>query len=273
VPAIKATLEQYSPILKTLEDAKANCSPEVSARASSLLARFRDPLTLFGLKMAQDVLSPLDSVNRSLQSPAMTVAGMLQCVKTVKQHLQSKRPNDRFAKLLSEVERQIAEYELDPLTVPRARKPPAHFCGQVQAFHTTSVETYYRIDYVKLIDVAVQQLHDRLLNCPGLARYCQLESTQPLTGQLSYVVCQYPELGEIRSLQTQLDMFLSLPEITGSAPLTLDICTGVLRNMIPETRAMFSNVESLARLLLVNPATSATAERSFSGLRRLPTIC
>ena len=212
VPAIKATLEQYSPILKTLEDAKANCSPEVSARASSLLARFRDPLTLFGLKMAQDVLSPLDSVNRSLQSPAMTVAGMLQCVKTVKQHLQSKRPNDRFAKLLSEVERQIAEYELDPLTVPRARKPPAHFCGQVQAFHTTSVETHYRIDYVKLIDVAVQQLHDRLLNCPGLARYCQLESTQPLTGQLSDVVCQYPELGEIRSLQTQLDMFLSLPE-------------------------------------------------------------
>ena len=41
--------------------------------------------------------------------------------------------------------------------------------------------------------------------------------------------------------------------------------------MIPEIRAMFPNVESLVRLLLVNPASSASAERSFSGLRRLKT--
>jgi hypothetical protein len=44
-----------------------------------------------------------------------------------------------------------------------------------------------------------------------------------------------------------------------------------MRNMIPEMRAMFPNVESLVRLLLVNPASSASAERSFSGLRRLKT--
>ena len=70
-------------------------------------------------------------------------------------------------------------------------------------------------------------------------------------------------------------MFLSLPDITGkitsSSPLTLDACTQVLRNMIPEMRAMFSYVESLFRLLLVNPASSATAERRFSGLHRLKT--
>lgn len=215
------------------------------------LSTFRNGVTLIGLKMAQDVLTPLESVNKSLQSPAMTVAGMPQCVKTVKQHLQDMRANDRFAKLLSKVERQIAEYDLDPLTVPRARKPPARFCGQAEAFHTTSAKTHYRIEYVKLNDV-------RLLNCPGLARYCQLESTL-LCGQLSDIVCQYPELGEVRSLQTQPDMFLSLPEITGSAPLTLDTCTGVLKNMLTEMRAMFPNVESLVRLL-VNPASSATAE-------------
>jgi len=242
-----------------LEEAKGTCSPEVSARASGLLATFRNGVTLIGLKMAQDVLTPLESVNKSLQSPAMTVAGMPQCVKTVKQHLQDMRANDRFAKLLSKVERQIAEYDLDPLTVPRARKPPARFCGQAEAFHTTSAKTHYRIEYVKLNDVAVQQLDVRLLNCPGLARYCQLESTL-LCGQLSDIVCQYPELGEVRSLQTQPDMFLSLPEITGSAPLTLDTCTGVLKNMLTEMRAMFPNVESLVRLLLVNPASSATAE-------------
>lgn len=38
-----------------------------------------------------------------------------------------------------------------------------------------------------------------------------------------------------------------------------------------DMRAMFPLVESLIRLLLVNPASSATAERSFSSLRRLKT--
>lgn len=34
---------------------------------------------------------------------------------------------------------------------------------------------------------------------------------------------------------------------------------------------MFTHVEALVRLLLVNPASSASAERSFSTLRRLKT--
>jgi hypothetical protein len=44
-----------------------------------------------------------------------------------------------------------------------------------------------------------------------------------------------------------------------------------LRSMIPEVRAEYNEVEQLVRLLLVNPAASAEAERSFSALRRLKT--
>lgn len=41
--------------------------------------------------------------------------------------------------------------------------------------------------------------------------------------------------------------------------------------MGPEARGIFDQVESVVRLLLVNPAASAEAERSFSALRRLKT--
>ncbi len=41
--------------------------------------------------------------------------------------------------------------------------------------------------------------------------------------------------------------------------------------MVPEARGLFSQVEALLRLLLVVPASSAEAERSFSALRRLKT--
>ena len=41
--------------------------------------------------------------------------------------------------------------------------------------------------------------------------------------------------------------------------------------MAPELRGEYSEVEKLVRLLLVSPASSAEAERSFSALRRLKT--
>jgi len=45
----------------------------------------------------------------------------------------------------------------------------------------------------------------------------------------------------------------------------------IICEMVPEVRGLFSQVEALVRLLLVIPASSAEAERSFSPLRRLKT--
>ena len=45
----------------------------------------------------------------------------------------------------------------------------------------------------------------------------------------------------------------------------------VLRGLSKECRALFNQVEVLVRLLLLVPASSATAERSFSALRRMKT--
>ena len=45
----------------------------------------------------------------------------------------------------------------------------------------------------------------------------------------------------------------------------------VFREMEPNVRCMFSVVEKLLKLLLISPASSCDAERSFSALRRLKT--
>ena len=45
----------------------------------------------------------------------------------------------------------------------------------------------------------------------------------------------------------------------------------VLRGLSKECRALFNQVEVIVRLLLLVPASSATAERSFSALRRVKT--
>ena len=94
------------------------------------------------------------------------------------------------------------------------------------------MEVHYRIEYFKLFDVAIQQLDDRLLDCPGLASYCELEAIL-VSGQINEKVSRlYPELtSDGRSFHTQLDMFHSLPEIARSpTSQNLEVCTSVLRS-------------------------------------------
>ena len=45
----------------------------------------------------------------------------------------------------------------------------------------------------------------------------------------------------------------------------------ILKDMVPELRGDYNEVNKLVRLLLVSPASSAEVERSFSALRRLKT--
>ena len=142
-----------------------------------------------------------------------------------------------------------------------------------------TVEQYYRIEFRKIIDVAIQQLNQRLLQCPGLTSYCELESILVCGKVDDNLADRYPELTyEGRSFQTQLDMFHMVLSGMNSREsiktgVTLDKSTTVLWDMAPPMRPTFPLVELLIRLLLVNPASSATAERASAVHDVLKHIC
>ena len=75
----------------------------------------------------------------------------------------------------------------------------------------------------------------------------------------------YPELDSER-LPVQLLMFRQLHHFQ-----TVQEAATIIADMSADCRAMFQQVETLVRLLLVVPASSAEAEWSFSALRRLKT--
>jgi len=97
--------------------------------------------------------------------------------------------------------------------------------------------------------------------------YDQLEKCL-LLGEVTDVCTRYPEISKAGkpALQTQLSMFRQQFQYQ-----TTEEAAGMLRSAVPEVRALFNHVETLLRILLVIPATSREAERSFSGLRRLKT--
>ena len=126
---------------------------------------------------------------------------------------------------------------------------------------------HFRIEYFKMLDATIQQLSDRILDCPGMRRFHELEAIL-LTGEVTSIASEYPELCDQQSLKTELAIFLKLPQETNVTKSLAGSATS-LRNMVPEMRMMFPHVEALVRLLMINPASSASAERSFSSLRRL----
>ncbi len=67
-------------------------------------------------------------------------------------------------------------------------------------------------------------------------------------------------------LQIQLKLFRKKRSVK-----SVDDAVRILKCMAPELRGEYSEVEKLVRLLLVSPASSAEAKRSFSALRRLKT--
>lgn len=86
-----------------------------------------------------------------------------------------------------------------------------------------------------------------------------------LSGKIDPVIHDYPEINA-QLLEIQLPMFKHnyMYSSCGEA-------TNILKDLPVEVRGLFTEVETLIRLLLVVPVSSSEAERSFSALRRLKT--
>ncbi len=262
IPAIIAMLEQYEAVLKSLEE-MAVLKTNVSARASGLLKQFSSGSTLLALKMAQNVFSILETLNRSMQSSYQTVAGMCIAVDEAVEDLMTLRTEDTFDNILNESERLAEAFGLEPITVSRQRKPPKHFASSADAHTSSSSADFYRPVFFELIDHAVQQLKARFAG-EGLTKYQAIENVL-LSGEIGKALDEYTFLDAT-------DLRLQLPQFRRRRPVKSVLeAVNCFREMVPEVRGEYSEVEKLVRLLLVCPASSAAAERSFSSLRRLKT--
>ena len=77
---------------------------------------------------------------------------MLEAAKMVKQEILSRRTDERFHCLYTTIVQSVEELDLEPIVLPRQRKPPKRFTGPATAHHHTSAEEYYRTVSVSFLD-------------------------------------------------------------------------------------------------------------------------
>ena len=233
------------------------------ARASGLYNSLMSTKTLVGLKMALPILQVMESFNKSLQGKNQTVAGMFVVVESLKRELQSLRSEDTFHNIFVEAEEMAESLSLEELSLPRVRKIPMRIEGGVATHNFNTVEEYYRPQCFQVLDAALANL-DAYFTSTDLTEYGKL-TDMLVTGVYNAVVSErYPEL--TADLEQELAFFHKNFTVTHISDLQDEF-----ESMTPEARRMFQQVERLLRIILVNPASSCTAERSFSSLRRLKT--
>ena len=157
------------------------------------------------------------------------------------------------------------ELDMEPINLPRQRKPPMQLTGMAPAIVATTIQDHYQPMFFTHIDTAILQLSERFTNSVGLNEYRAIEEFL-LSGIIDTdLLSQYNEI-EVSDLQLQLQHFQRKRPVK-----SVEEVVAILRKMKPEVRGEYVEVERLVHLFLVSPASSVEAERSFSALHRLKT--
>ena len=162
------------------------------------------------------------------------------------------------------------KFELDSLPLPRVRKVPRRIDSASAPFVASTVEEHYRPEFYKVIDTCLGKLSEYFSNndlneIEKLSRLLTDDTNMENHDHLEAAIKKYPELQD--TLKLQLQFFKSQFKY-GS----LEDVQQSLTTMLKGNRSWFNQVEALLRLCMISPASSCTAERSFSSLRRLKTF-
>ncbi|XP_022168292.1 zinc finger MYM-type protein 1-like [Myzus persicae] len=207
-----------------------------------------------------------------LQNPKFCASDSIKAADTLKKTLLSFRSNEYFEKILNTVNLNAEIYELEPLDdTKRIKKTPKRLQYTSNPPTKLSPICELKKDMFEIIDYLINEI-DRRFNQQGLKNLVKLEhilvdqntrTHQELTNCLNNMSEDF----DINKLHAQLIMLPSIVSITSISDII-----NHLRNEYSNVKdSLFSEITKLIKLILTIPASAATAERSFSALRRLKT--
>ena len=250
-------------------------------KGEGLLCKLRSFESLLYLTVAYKVFSLVEQLATALQSKSMTLSGARESVSRVAATLTSLRCESEFMALWKDVSQIAEKRNLPQPEMPRRRQIPKRFDGGGPAQQYTDVISYHRAEtWYAFLDTVSGQLEDRF-STDSFRQICNAEDLliraaigKPHTNELQQFINFYDDFDE-STLAAQLTILHAavanrLQTQSAVERLTVMEVANVLKNT-DGAQQLLDQVWRLTKLLLVVPATSAIAERSFSALRRVKT--
>ena len=281
--AAKAVHGQMERIVKALLTLSSDKDPKTYSESRALLTAICDLEFVFGLCVLKVILSNTNSLCRYLQGKTVDVISARRNADLTIQTLRQCRSEESFKsvwQLASAMGLKMknwltnSQFELREARAPRqtpSRRLQALVGEHAQRQTQLTPESHHRINtYYASIDKVLSELelrfsgNDQEILC-DLGNICQSEA--PDKESFSRVAKFYKIDGEI--LEAEQRMYASFRRVRGLGYMTVSEMLQTMHEN--DLFDMFPEFSSVVHILAVIPATSCSAERSFSGLCRLKT--
>ena len=226
----------------------------------------------FGLHLGERLYSHTDNLSKTLQGTKMATVSGQRLANLTKETLTKMRTDQSFDYFYANVARKS---EGEP-TLPRKRRTSARLeVGSGAPSYPTTAKDYFRRVYYEAIDLIVSAI-DQRFNQESFSSYAQMETLlvkaangEDYEAEFKFLEASYSEdvdTGALPGQLSTLEVMLKEEKISCFDEILLAV------SKFPEPeKKLIQEVQTVCKLLAVNPATSAAGERSFSSARRMKT--
>lgn len=253
---------------------------EMKARIIGVQAVMKTFSFFFGCCLGELLLRQTDNLSKALQDPRLSAAEGQVLAENVIETIRKDRTDERFEIFWqSLIKRKEALPDVEEPMLPRKRKMPKRF-EDADTHHFPSMpEDHYRKIYFQAVDHVLNGIQTRF-DQGDLKTYINLQELivlsfngKDVTEIFENSFSTYRDDLDEFSLRTQLKLLPSIAKESGYTVGRVGFSDAmeILRALDRSKHILLSEVITLAKLVIVAPATNAVSERSFSALKRLKT--
>ncbi|KAI4797046.1 hypothetical protein KUCAC02_026592 [Chaenocephalus aceratus] len=197
-----------------------------------------------------------EAVARVLQSKDLSAETVKSAVQMLQTHYTNLRSTEAFHSIFEDAQRTTMNDLVPAPALPPRRRAPRRYDDGDAPHQWENPEDYFRSQFCEVVDLLTYEL-TRRFNQPTLLLLMSMEQVL------------------LTAVNTPRDSAASTsPKIWSTCTQVTKVATiaDMLAAQGRDTQSLFSEVDKLLRLYLTVPMSNATAERSFSSLRRLKTF-
>lgn len=284
--AIEAIASNYEVLTKALTAIHESGRDEYALKAGGHLTTMERFSTYFGLQLSHLIFSATEQLSLTLQGQNTTIQEAVGSARLTVNFLEQQRKDEKFDRFYTRVTEESKELTSEPV-LPRFKRMPRRYDqGSHPPHRFEDPKSYFRQQYFEALDIARGELERRFLQRRGMPVAAALESIliKACNGDgsvedLPSEINLYSKEIDIPRLKIQLQMLPDLlrtyNEKNPSTPIKRVTSLRTLCDVICDlssSRSLLNEVSHLLKIVLTIPVSSATAERTFSCLRRLKTF-
>ena len=279
--SIDSIVKNYQILQTALEEIQVG-RDEYVAKASGLLAHIEKFDTFFALKLAYLVFSSAEHLSINLQAVDITIQEALKGAELLITHLKSLRDDDSFNRFYDGVYQEGKDLTEEPC-LPWYRKIPRWYDEGGQGHLYEEPKARYRHAYFEALELAAGEVekrfdHEDIHTIKEIETPLLKADNGETIDSLSLLIQNYLRNDiDLDRLKIQLSLVQDMIKAATSESIPVIKVTNVrtiaeAMNTSDIYKTMLSEVNKLLQLYFTFPVTTATAERSFSSLRRIKTF-